>query len=434
MPRRSRRPRAATPSATPCSGRSARPRRTWASLPILPRRGRSPDVSPRSSLANRVARIPVWAWLTAIVVGSAIFRAVVGRGIVAPFIMVDEVIWSEIARGIADAGEPLLRDQPDPGYSVVYPLLISPVYVLFKGLPSAYEAVKVVECGRDVARRGARVLPGAASRRRRPLAAGGAPRRRAPVARVHGDRDDGEPLLPALPRLRARPRARARAADRAADGAALRPARRRVRHARPGDRPRAGDPARAAPARDLRPSRRSRDLLALPSAVRGVRGPRAPGDRRAARRRDARSTTCWVRMRPWERRATASEKSWSSSSGTSRSSRCTCSSCPSPPRSSSWDGRGRSTTGSRRSSRRRSRSRSASSPWSRRSRLTSPIASRSGISSTSRRCSSSRSWRGWSVEHRDHACSLLSRRRYPRSSSCSSRSTASSRPPRSRTR
>ena len=95
-------------------------------------------------MANRVARIPVWAWLTAIVVGSAIFRAVVGRGIVAPFIMVDEVIWSEIARGIADAGEPLLRDQPDPGYSVVYPLLISPVYVLFKGLPSAYEAVKVV--------------------------------------------------------------------------------------------------------------------------------------------------------------------------------------------------------------------------------------------------------------------------------------------------
>ncbi len=95
-------------------------------------------------MGNRVARIPVWAWLTAIVVGSAIFRAIVGRGIVAPFIMVDEVIWSEIARGIADTGEPLLRDQPNPGYSVVYPLLISPAYVLFKGLPSAYEAVKIV--------------------------------------------------------------------------------------------------------------------------------------------------------------------------------------------------------------------------------------------------------------------------------------------------
>ena len=56
--------------------------------------------------------------------------------------MVDEIIWSEIARGIADAGEPLLRDQTDPGYSVVYPLLISPAYALFERLPEAYAAVK----------------------------------------------------------------------------------------------------------------------------------------------------------------------------------------------------------------------------------------------------------------------------------------------------
>jgi hypothetical protein len=56
--------------------------------------------------------------------------------------MVDELIWSEIARGIADAGEPLLRGQSDPGYSVVYPLLISPAYALFESLPTAYATVK----------------------------------------------------------------------------------------------------------------------------------------------------------------------------------------------------------------------------------------------------------------------------------------------------
>ena len=95
-------------------------------------------------MGRALRRIPTWAWLAAIVVGSTILRAVLARDLVAPFIMVDEIIWSEVARGIADAGEPLLRDEPDPGYSVVYPLLISPVYSLFESLPDAYAGVKTV--------------------------------------------------------------------------------------------------------------------------------------------------------------------------------------------------------------------------------------------------------------------------------------------------
>ncbi|MFO7571271.1 MAG: glycosyltransferase family 39 protein [Gaiellaceae bacterium] len=102
----------------------------------------------RPSLVSRgldlLGRIPVWAWLTAIVVASSVFRAVIGRGIAAPFIFVDELIWSEIARGIADEGEPLLRGEPDPGYSLVYPLLLSPAYALFDTLPGSYAAVKVL--------------------------------------------------------------------------------------------------------------------------------------------------------------------------------------------------------------------------------------------------------------------------------------------------
>jgi hypothetical protein len=95
-------------------------------------------------LGRALARVPTWAWLTAIVVASAALRALLARQLVAPFIMVDELIWSELARGIADAGEPLLRDQPNPGYSVVYPLLISPAYLLFESLPTAYAAVKTM--------------------------------------------------------------------------------------------------------------------------------------------------------------------------------------------------------------------------------------------------------------------------------------------------
>lgn len=93
---------------------------------------------------SRAGRVPAWAWLVAIVVVSAVFRAVVGRGIAAPFIFVDELIWSELARGIASSGEPLVRGQSDPGYSLVYSFLISPVYAVFDSLPTAYDAVKVV--------------------------------------------------------------------------------------------------------------------------------------------------------------------------------------------------------------------------------------------------------------------------------------------------
>jgi hypothetical protein len=95
-------------------------------------------------LGRALRSIPSWAWLAAIVIGSTIFRAVLARDMVAPFILVDEIIWSEIARGIADAGEPLIRDEPDPGYSIVYPLLISPVYALNDNLVDAYAGVKTL--------------------------------------------------------------------------------------------------------------------------------------------------------------------------------------------------------------------------------------------------------------------------------------------------
>jgi Dolichyl-phosphate-mannose-protein mannosyltransferase len=95
-------------------------------------------------LGRALGRIPSWAWLTAIVAGSTLFRAALARDMVAPFILVDEIIWSEVARGLADAGEPLIRGEPDPGYSIVYPLLLSPVYALFENLVDAYAGVKTL--------------------------------------------------------------------------------------------------------------------------------------------------------------------------------------------------------------------------------------------------------------------------------------------------
>ena len=95
-------------------------------------------------MGRALRRIPTWAWLATIVVGSTVVRAILARDLVAPFIMVDEIVWSELGRGIADTGEPLLRDEPELGYSIVYPLLISPVYAVTDGLVDAYAGVKTL--------------------------------------------------------------------------------------------------------------------------------------------------------------------------------------------------------------------------------------------------------------------------------------------------
>jgi 4-amino-4-deoxy-L-arabinose transferase-like glycosyltransferase len=95
-------------------------------------------------VADRVRAVPAWAWLAAIVTASFLLRAWLARDMVAPFIMVDELIYSELARSIASSGDFLVRDLPASGYSTVYPVLISPAYVLFDSLPTAYGAVKTI--------------------------------------------------------------------------------------------------------------------------------------------------------------------------------------------------------------------------------------------------------------------------------------------------
>ena len=47
---------------------------------------------------------------------------------VGPFIMVDELIYSELARSFAAGDGFQVRDVPAGGFSLVYPILISPAY------------------------------------------------------------------------------------------------------------------------------------------------------------------------------------------------------------------------------------------------------------------------------------------------------------------
>jgi hypothetical protein len=94
-------------------------------------------------LRRSLRAVPAWGWLAAIVAGSFALRAWLGRGMLAPFIMVDELIFADLARSLA-AGEGL-RVRDEPFYlSLGYPLLIAPAYALFDALPTAYAAVKTI--------------------------------------------------------------------------------------------------------------------------------------------------------------------------------------------------------------------------------------------------------------------------------------------------
>jgi hypothetical protein len=88
--------------------------------------------------------VPVWAWLAGIVAVSVVVRFLFARRVQAPWIMVDELIYSELARGLAEDGSYSIRGVPSYTYGFVYPLAIAPAYALFDSLPTAYTAVKAI--------------------------------------------------------------------------------------------------------------------------------------------------------------------------------------------------------------------------------------------------------------------------------------------------
>jgi hypothetical protein len=86
--------------------------------------------------------VPVWAWLVGLVALSTGVRYVLTRQTVAPWIMVDELIYSELAKSFAATGHFLVRDQSTGSYGYVYPILIAPAWAAFKAAPDAYAAAK----------------------------------------------------------------------------------------------------------------------------------------------------------------------------------------------------------------------------------------------------------------------------------------------------
>jgi hypothetical protein len=91
-----------------------------------------------------VRAVPTWVWLAGLVVVSAGIRYALARRLVAPWIMVDELIYSELAKSFASTGHFLLRGHSTGAYGVIYPALISPAWAAFSKVPQAYAAAKAI--------------------------------------------------------------------------------------------------------------------------------------------------------------------------------------------------------------------------------------------------------------------------------------------------
>jgi len=98
----------------------------------------------RVTVVSAVRVIPAWGWLTLLVAVSAVIRYSLSRQAVAPWIMVDELIYSELAKSFASSGQFLIRDHSTAAYGVIYPALISPAWAVFKTIPDAYAAAKAI--------------------------------------------------------------------------------------------------------------------------------------------------------------------------------------------------------------------------------------------------------------------------------------------------
>ena len=96
-------------------------------------------------MVDRLRAVPAWATLAAIVILSFAVRAWLARGMLGPFIMVDELIYSEMAKSFASdlqlrrprRPRPRLRRRlPDPD--------LAPAYALFDRIPDVYATVKTI--------------------------------------------------------------------------------------------------------------------------------------------------------------------------------------------------------------------------------------------------------------------------------------------------
>jgi glycosyltransferase involved in cell wall biosynthesis/4-amino-4-deoxy-L-arabinose transferase-like glycosyltransferase len=109
-------------------------------LGMVSRNGHVSEPEPRF----RVLRLlPMWVWLSSLYAVAVVIVLALAQRVVSPWIMVDELVYSDMARSFADTGHFLIRGV-HANYGFVYPLLLSPAYALFTHTQDVYRAVHVL--------------------------------------------------------------------------------------------------------------------------------------------------------------------------------------------------------------------------------------------------------------------------------------------------
>jgi hypothetical protein len=94
------------------------------------------------SVAIRIARAPA-VWLALLVGLSTAVRGAIAAGVPSPWILPDEVVYSEVAKSIAAGEFPSVRGVHELGWGVVYQALIAPAWAVFEDPVQAHHAALV---------------------------------------------------------------------------------------------------------------------------------------------------------------------------------------------------------------------------------------------------------------------------------------------------
>jgi hypothetical protein len=83
-------------------------------------------------------------WLAALVGLSTLVRGAIGMRVPSSWILPDEIVYSELAKSIAQGNRPAIRDVSVFGWGEVYPTLIAPAWALFDDPVLAYHAALAI--------------------------------------------------------------------------------------------------------------------------------------------------------------------------------------------------------------------------------------------------------------------------------------------------